>query len=57
MMEREAEGYEVGFSDATGDWYVVHRQWKGSVLHHNILADRYDTEDAANEAAAALQAG
>lgn len=56
-MTDEPEGYEVDFSEATGDWYIVHRQMKGNVLHRNILAERYESEKEANQAVAALQAG
>ena len=55
-MTREPEGFEVGFNEAMGDWYVMHRQWKGDVLHRNILAERYESEEEASNAAAAMQA-
>lgn len=56
-MTDEAAGYEVDFSEAMGDWYIVHRQMKGNVLHRNILAERYESEQEASEAVAAMQAG
>ena len=56
-MAREPEGYEVGFGEGMGDWYIVHRELKGDVLHRNILADRYESEEEANKAVAAMQSG
>ena len=56
-MTDETEGYEVDFSEAMGNWYIVHRQMKGNVLHRNILAERYESEKEAREAVAARQAG
>lgn len=56
-MDREPEGYEVTQSDAMGHWFITHRQWKGDVLHRNILPEEYASEDEANEAVAAMQNG
>jgi hypothetical protein len=55
-MTHEPEGYEVGFNEAMNEWYVVHRQWKGGVLHRNILAESYESEENATEAAARMGA-
>jgi hypothetical protein len=49
-MPEESEGYEVSFAEIMGDWIITHKEWKGSVLHRTILADRYGTEEAANKA-------
>ena len=56
-MTHEPEGYEVSLSEAMGDWYIVHRQMKGNVLHRSILVKHYESEAEANEAVAAMQAG
>ncbi|HEX5183027.1 MAG TPA: hypothetical protein VFW19_07730 [Allosphingosinicella sp.] len=55
-MTSEPEKYEVGFSETTGDWHVVHNQLKGNVLHRTILEERYQSEEAASDAAAAMRA-
>ncbi len=54
-MTHEPEGYEVSFNETMGDWFVVHRQLKGDVLHRNILAERYDSEEEAEKAADAMR--
>jgi uncharacterized membrane protein YkoI len=55
-MANEPEKYEVGFSETTDDWHVVHNQLKGNVLHRTILAERYQSEEEASDAAAAMRA-
>jgi len=46
----EKEGFVVSCNEAQDEWYIVHRQMKGSVLHREILAERYPTEEDATEA-------
>jgi hypothetical protein len=38
-----------------GHWYITHTQWKGDVLHRNILSEEYGSEEEANAAVAAMQ--
>ena len=49
-MGDDKNGFVVSCNEAQDEWYIVRREWKGEVLHRNILADRYGTEEEATEA-------
>lgn len=55
-MASGPEGFEVSFDEAMNDWFIVHSHMKGSVLHREILADRFESEEDANNAADEMRA-
>lgn len=46
----EKEGYVVSCNEDQDEWYVINRRMNGNVLHREILAPRYRTEEDAREA-------
>lgn len=50
----DKEGYVVSCNEDQDEWYVINRRMKGNVLHREILAPRYSTEEDAREAMIAL---
>ncbi|WP_296615511.1 hypothetical protein [Sphingomonas sp.] len=50
-MTEERERFEVRSNKAMNDWFIVHHHRNGSVWRRDILADHFESEDAANRAA------
>ena len=53
-MADERPGFSISCNAEQDQWYVIHKQMKGNVLHTEILAPRYQTEEDAREAMIAL---
>lgn len=54
-MTNDQPDYEIAFHESQGDWLIIHRQLKGSVVHRTILAERYASEEDASDAAEKLR--